>query len=277
MSAAPAHIAWLKDTGKRAKTPDGHEVRIVQLKHLEEPAILSGWARHFREQYYLDEALDAARDGTGLTRKDFLLKHAFPHWHDAPGPSIRAGDFAEILVADYFEYVLNYRVPRTRYRAKAMPNESTKGTDFLAFRLSADTDLEGEKYSPDDVLMCVEVKAQFSGPKTKDRLQDAINDSAKDELRRAYTLNAMKQRLRLDNSDVEAAMVRRFQSPVDHPFKNKYAAAAAYCESLYDEPAAVSVCVTDHPDPQNLFLLVVKGSQMMTLVHRLYEVAADEA
>lgn len=277
MPVVPAHIAWLQDTGRRAKTPDGREVHILEVRHLEEPLILSAWAKHFREHYYLDDALDEARDGTGLSRKEFLLHYAFPHFHNAPGPSIRAGDFAEILVADYFEYVLEWRVPRTRYRAKVIPNESTKGTDFLAFQISPATDLASEKYSTDDVLLSVEVKAQFSGSSTKARLQDAVNDSPKDTLRRAYTLNAMKQRLRLEMNQDGAALVRRFQNPVDHPFKNQYTAAAVYCESLYDETVAVNVSVAAHPDQQNLNLLVLKGDQMMALVHRLYEVAADEA
>jgi hypothetical protein len=277
MSAVPAHIAWLKDSGNRLTTPDGRQLAVLELKHLEDDEVLTAWAKHFRQHYYLDEALDEARDGTGLSRKDFLLQFAFPDNKKAPGPSIRSGDFAEILVADYFEYVLNWRVPRTRYRAKAIPNESVKGSDFLAFGLSAATDIKNEKYSPDDVLMCVEVKAQFSGLTTKSRLQDAINDSAKDHLRRAYTLNAMKQRLRLDNDHDGAAMVRRFQNPPDHPYKNQYTATAVYCDTAYDGTVAANVSVVNHPDHQNLHLLVIKGQQMMALVHRLYEVAADEA
>jgi hypothetical protein len=35
--------------------------------------------------------------------------------------------------------------------------------------------------------------------------------------------------------------------------------------------------VADHPDNQSLSLLVIKGEQMMALVHYLYEVAANEA
>jgi Cap4 SAVED domain len=277
MSAAPSHIAWLRDTGKRLTTPEGRSVAVLEIKHLEDAAVLSAWAKHFRQHYYLDEVLDEARDGTGLSRRDFLLQLAFPDKTNAPGPSIRAGDFAEILVADYFEYVLNWRVPRTRYRAKAIPNESVKGTDFLAFHISDTTDVHNEKYSSDDVLMSVEVKAQFSGSTPKARLQDAIDDSAKDRLRRAYTLNAMKQRLRMDKDYEGAALVRRFQSEADHPFKSQYAATAVYCETVYDENVAANVAVANHPENQNLFLIVLKGNQMMALVHHLYEVAANEA
>jgi hypothetical protein len=35
--------------------------------------------------------------------------------------------------------------------------------------------------------------------------------------------------------------------------------------------------VVDHPDNQSLSLFVLKGEQMMALVHHLYEVAANEA
>jgi len=113
MSAAPTHIAWLQDTGKRLPTPDGRQVAVLEIKHLEDTAVLSAWAKHFRQHYFLDEVLDEAHDGTGLSRKDFLLQLVFPDKRNAPGPSVRAGDFAEILVADYFEHVLNWRVPRT--------------------------------------------------------------------------------------------------------------------------------------------------------------------
>jgi hypothetical protein len=232
MSTVPSHIAWLYDTGQRVATSEGRQVVVLGIKHLEDPAVLSAWAKHFREHYHLDGALDEARDGTGLSRKDYLQQLVFPHKSNAPGPSIRAGDFAEILIADYFEYALHWRVPRTRYRAKAVPNESVKGTDFLAFGITPATDLQAQKYSANDVLMSVEVKAQFTGAAAKPRLQDAIDDSAKDRLRRAFTLNAMKQRLRSDQDTDGVALVRRFQSEADHPFKSQYTATAVYCESV---------------------------------------------
>src|SRR5438067_315264 len=138
---SPPHIAWLKDSDKTLTTTGGQEVRVLEFKHTEDVTILSAWAKHFREHYCLDKVLDEAREGTGLSRKEYLEQLVFPGKDLAPGPSTRVGDFAEILVADYFEYVQEWRVPRTRYRLKAIPNESTKGTDILAFRLTKKTDL----------------------------------------------------------------------------------------------------------------------------------------
>ena len=209
---SPPHITWLKDTGKTLTTTAGQEIRVVEFKHTKDATILSSWAKHFREHYCLDKVLDEARKGTGLSRKEYLEQLVFPGKDGAPGPSTRVGDFAEILVADYFEYVQEWRVPRTRYRLKAIPNESTKGTDILAFRLMKKTDLDKKVYSPQDVLMSVEVKAQFSGDKVTPRLQDAVHDSAKDQFRKALSLNAMKRRLQADADLTNVKLVERFQN-----------------------------------------------------------------
>jgi len=208
MSTVPSHIGLLYDTGQRVTTPEGRQVVVLGLKHLEDGAVLSAWAKHFREHYQLDAALDEARDGTGLSRKDYLGQLVFPDKTSAPGPSIRAGDFAEILVADYFEYTLHWRVPRTRYRAKAVPNESVKGSDFLAFGITTGTDLHGQRYSADDVLMSVEVKAQFSGASAKPRLQNAVDDSAKDRLRRAYLSLPLPAQVRVQFEDLPILATR---------------------------------------------------------------------
>lgn len=213
---APAHIKWLKDRGKKLKTTAGREIQVLEFEHTDDATVISAWARYFREHYCLDKVLDEARQGTGLSRKQYLEQFVFPN-HCPPGPSTRAGDFAEILVADYFEYLQGWTVPRTRYRLKPIPNESTKGTDILAFLLTKKTDLDKKVYSPGDVLMSIEVKAQFSGGKAKKRLQHAVNDSAKDQFRKALSLNAMKMRLRADGDSANVRVIVRFQNLADHP------------------------------------------------------------
>tara|TARA_R110002167_G_scaffold293826_1_gene498480 strand:- start:174 stop:473 length:300 start_codon:yes stop_codon:yes gene_type:complete len=84
----------------------------------------------------------------------------------ALGPSIRAGDFGEVLVADFLEYLFGYWVPRTRYSDKTIRNESTKGS-HIGFHIVKDG-----KASSKDRLEIFEAKAQFSGKKAKARLQD---------------------------------------------------------------------------------------------------------
>jgi hypothetical protein len=275
--ALPPHISWFKETGQTLSTITGEKVQVLEFAHASDPNILKAWAKHFREHYCLDAVLDEAREGTGLSRKEYLEQLVFPDKIAAPGPSIRAGDFAEILIADYFQYVQGWSVPRTRYRMKAIANESAKGTDILAFRLTAKTDLKKNVYSPQDILLSIEVKAQFSGKKASPRLQDAIDDSGKDQFRRAISLNAIKRRLWADADGANAKLVERFQNLADRPYQIRYTAAAFHCLSNFSDSAVTEAKTDGHPDKKRLSLLLVKGAAMMQLVNRLYEVAANEA
>ena len=275
--ASPPHTSWFKDTGQTLTTAAGDKVQVLEFAHTSDPNILKAWAKHFREHYCLDTVLDEAREGTGLSRREYLEQLVFPDKVAAPGPSIRAGDFAEILIADYFQYMQGWRVPRTRYRMKVIANESAKGTDILAFRLTAKTDLKENVYSPQDILLSIEVKAQFSGKKAAPRLQDAIDDSGKDQFRRAISLNAMKRRLQADADEANAKLIERFQNLADRPYQIRYTADAFHCLSNYSDSAVTEANTDGHPEKKRLSLLLVKGNAMMQLVNRLYEVAANEA
>jgi hypothetical protein len=185
--SAPPHLQWLVNTGKPLKTADGRIVQVMELQHKNDGSILSAWAKHFRNQYCRDDQIDALRRGTPYSRAEYLTQIKFPDATEAPGPSIRAGDFAEVLVADYLEFTLHFWLPRTRYDHKAVRNESTKGTDIIGFKFVTDG-----KVDPQDALALFETKAQLTGNRPTKRLQVAVDDSAKDEMRRAESLNAIK-------------------------------------------------------------------------------------
>lgn len=128
------HLSWLVDMQKSFQTLDGKDVKIFELKHKKNEKILSAWARHLRNHYCRDDEIDDLRCGFVLSRCEYLKQIKFPDGKAKPGPSIRAGDFGEILVADYVEYILNYVVPRTRYLDKDIRNESKKGIDVIGFK-----------------------------------------------------------------------------------------------------------------------------------------------
>ena len=167
------HTEWLLDTGKTILTEEGIQVKVFEYQHQNDDDILSSWARHFRNHYCLDTEIDDYREGYGCTREEFLKLIKFPDRKKVPGPSIRSGDFGELLVADYLEYLCGYVVPRTRYGDKNIRNESTKGSDIIGFKI-----LSGDEWSENDELAIFEAKAQFSGDKPNPRLQDAVDDSA---------------------------------------------------------------------------------------------------
>lgn len=270
----PAHVDCL-EPDENIITGEGREVSHLRLHVLDDSGLMSSWAKYFREHYCLDEELDALRDGTGLSREEYLLQLVFPDRSDPPGPSIRAGDFAEILVSDYLEYVRGFWVPRQKYAEKAVRNESVKGVDILGFHLVEPDPTNG---NPQDVLIAFEVKAKLSGREYDDTLQDAIDHSKKDYYRRALTLNATKRRLRVLGNIQESLVVQRFQNPSDHPYSYQSGAAAVLNETVFDiEGIAQSTNTSGHPNEEKLELLVIRGNELMSLVHALYARAADEA
>lgn len=265
------HINWLIDTGERLTTVDGKTVEVWEFCHEEDDDVLSAWAKHFRNHYCLDDEIDFYRQGLNCSRSEYLKNIKFPDRTVRPGPSIRAGDFGEILVADYLEYVLQFWVPRTRYGNKTTRNESTKGSDIIGFKLI------GEEDSPEDTLAILESKTQFSGTRPKPRLQDAVNGSAKDQVRKAESLNAVKQRLYEKGFREDSTRVDRFQNPADRPHREISGAVALFETRVFDRNRISETTTGAHPNSENLFLLVIHGEQFMNLVHDLYRRAADEA
>jgi hypothetical protein len=265
------HINWLIDTGERLTTVDGKTVEVWEFCHEEDDDVLSAWAKHFRNHYCLDDEIDFYRQGYSYSRSEYLNNIKFPDRSNGWGPRVRAGDFGEILVADYLQYVLQFWVPRTRYGDKATRNESTKGCDIIGFKVI------GEEDSPEDTLAIFESKVQFSGTQPTPRLQDAVNGSAKDEVKKGEALNAIKQRLSDKGFRKDAKRVDRFQNSADRPHNEISGAVALFETSVFDRHDISETTTDAHPNSENLILLVIHGEQFMNLVHNLYRRAADEA
>ena len=269
----PSHLGSLTKCAKPLATSDGRTIDVWELIVPASAGYLSAWASNFREHYCSDAEIDTLRAGTGLSRTKYLTELVFPDKTVAPGPGIRAGDFAELLVADYVEHLLGYWVPRGKYAEKSNRNESVKGVDILGFRLTAPS-----APANTDTLLAFEVKAQLSGGKYSGRLQTAIDDSSKDYLRRAMTLNATKRRLIQAGEHARALVVQRFQNLADHPYVYRSGAAAVLSDEAYNEASLQKATkVSGHQNVGNLELIVIRGKDLMKLVHALYERAAHEA
>ena len=276
------HLDWLIDTKQRLLTADGKTVEVWELRHAKDNAVLAAWAKHFRNHYCSDGDIDFLRGSR--SRKDYLEQIKFPSASSQLGPAVRAGDFGEILVADFLQWILGYSVPRVRWNSKIVRDESSKGSDVIGFQFEKAPD-----YSPNDALAIFESKTKFSAGSKTNRLQDAINDSAKDHIRIDESLNYVKQRLFEKGQKDEATKVERFQNPVDNPYREVYGAAALFSEDQFQATeVAAANChqipasrdgskFKPHPNLDQLVLVVIKGADMMTLAHELYRTAADEA
>ncbi|WP_155628296.1 Hachiman antiphage defense system protein HamA [Burkholderia multivorans] len=266
----PDHMNWFH-VRPDVTTGEGKVVTIVEFVHQPDATVLSAWARHFREHYCLDDEIDILRSGTDLSRAEFLKQLTFPSANVPPGPSVRSGDFAEILVSDFLEYSLGHWVPRWRFLGKDSPNESVKGTDIIGLKRSENGNAN------EDTLTTFEVKAQLSASRPASRLQVAVDDAAKDKVRQAYTLLAMKKKAHALGDVDKVQLVERFQNKPDRPFIEQTGAAAVLNNVAYDEAQIILTSTANHPDDAVLLLLVIRGQDMMTLAHSLYERAANEA
>ncbi|SHN63841.1 Hachiman antiphage defense system protein HamA [Desulfovibrio litoralis] len=279
------HLKWLTDTGTHITTADGKTAAVWEFNYQTDEVTLSAWAKHFRNHYCPDTDIDDLKPSK-QSRKDYLTDMKFPNKTSTLGPAIRAGDFGEILVADYLEYVLKFWVPRVRWNSKVVRDESTKGSDVIGFKFHQSSRNPSHK----DILFIFEAKTKFS-KSSENRLQEAINHSAKDYLRIGESLNFIKQKYVNNGDNAEAKGIGRFQNPTDIPYKQTFGAAALISDECYDvselsmancskipqSKKAKNTFYAPHPYKDDLVLLIIKGPDMMDLVHKLYRRAADEA
>lgn len=271
MATVDQFVNYLIKIDSTITTSDGKSVDVFEFNHEDDEDVLKAWAKHFRNHYCMDSQIDVLRDGTGLSKRDFLIQRKFPDEHSKLGPGIRSGDFAEILIADYFQFILEFWVPRTRYIDKTVRDESKKGTDIIGFKLVE------ENESPRDVLIAIESKAKFSEGKCIDRLQDAINHSSKDHFRLAESLVGIKQRLLDEGRLDEVQKISRFQNQTDKPYIYQSGAVAFVLRNAYRDEMVTTSTAENHTNKDNIVMIVIKGDDMMQLVNRLYKCAADEA
>lgn len=134
----PQYLDWLIQE-KPVTTCEGKQIVIYEIVIQNDESVLNSWAKHLREHYCADSEMDVLRAGYGFKRDEYLAKIKFPDANINPGPSVRSGDFTEILIADYVQYVLDYIVPRTRYDRKVNRNSSTMGSDLIGYKCGKKT------------------------------------------------------------------------------------------------------------------------------------------
>lgn len=245
-------------------TKNRNRINVFELNSDIDEISLDEWANSFRQNYCTDAILEQLIDGTGMTKEEYLLSQKFPDKANGFGPATRSGDFGELLVSDYLEYILGYTVPRERYKNKFNRSSSTQGTDVIAYKIS------GKPNDPHDELVTFEVKTQASGKAPQNRLQNAIDDSFKDPIRRGETLSALKQLYIEKGQYDKKQQILRFQNKPDRPYVDRYGAAAVHDSATFSETLLKSVDLKG----ETRWLIVIKRENLMKLVHNLYERAS---
>lgn len=264
------YVDWYVDEGN-LWTGDRKEIAVMNLNSQDDDKILNEWADHFRNNYRTIDDLDFERDGTKKSREEFLIESVFPDASKGFGPATRVGDFCELMIADYLEFIRDYYVPRTRYCRKINRNSSPQGSDVIGLKMSSPG-----KPSHKDKVFVIEVKGTANPKAVKQgyqRLQDAINDSNADVERYAESLNAMKMRLWDAGNKKEAKIVARFQNITDRPYIIKYGASAVLTNSKFVAKDMSKVSTKGHR-ADDLELIIVHHKNLKELINELYRRAA---
>ncbi|MGO1372420.1 MAG: Hachiman antiphage defense system protein HamA [Senegalia sp. (in: firmicutes)] len=260
------HNNWMEELENELCTQDGKQINLLELLHEDDDNILNSWAEHIRSHYCSLEEIDDARVPMGFTRQKYLKEIKIPD-----KPMIKSGEFAEILIADFLQFRLSYKIPRTRYDNKISKNDSPKGSDVIGFKI-----INKEKISNKDELIICEVKAALSSKKST-TLEEAIKDSSKDfTIRKAESLHAIRQRLKEKGKEEEVSLVERFQNKVDRPYKEISGSAVVHSNHTWKDEVITDVTAEYHPNTE-IMIVAIKGEKLMDLVHELYRRVCDEA
>ena len=256
---------------KTITSSNGDKVQMYKLNNevLDEDS-LNNWASGLRNNYVEENLLDSLVSGTGLTKKEFLEKNIFPDYQSKQGAATMSGEFGEILVYDYINFVLEYYITRTRYLEKVNPNMPISGSDVIGYKVD-----NINKPSESDQLIVAEVKTCSSKSGNKNALcfntvKKAIEDSIKDRVRIAESLNAEKRRLLNRFRSEEAKIVERFQNKTDNPFKLDFFAVAILDNELYSEQVILDLVNSQHEIINFTKILIIYSKELKCFLRDLY-------
>ncbi|WP_311444249.1 Hachiman antiphage defense system protein HamA [Fannyhessea vaginae] len=257
-------------------TSSGKEIQVYKLnsESLDDNS-LNNWALGLRDNYVEQIHLKSLVKGTGLTQKEYLEKNVFPNHQDKIGASTMSGEFGEILVYDYINFVLKYYITRTRYLEKINPNMPVPGSDVIGYKVK-----NANKPCKSDHLIVAEVKTRSSkvGNKTslcEKTVTNAIEHSIKDRVRIGESLNAEKRRLLNRLRYDEAKIVERFQNKTDNPFTLDFFAVAVLDNELYSEEMILDAVNSQHENLKSTNVLIIHSKELKLFLRGLYRRACS--
>ena len=250
-------------------TDEGKEIEVFNLDIQDEPEIFEEWAKQFRRNYCSDDELKEMIVKMHISSREYLKNFKLPSDRRI-GLSTMSGDFGEILVSDYLQYIEEYTVPRTRYDNKVNKDTSTQGSDVLGYK-------KDSLNAANDEVVVIEVKSSSSNSsssKAKSKLQEAVDHSDKDFERLSSSIVASYLRLKKSNIE-QANVVERFLNKTDNPFNVIYGAVAVHSNQSYDVDVIKTVASKKHRDYQKLRLLVIHSDELMKFIRELYLKASE--
>lgn len=256
----PLFTAWLE--AEQCTFRDGTKVYCWCLDWTCSDCVLDKWALHLRRHYISDNILEHRVMARQTTSDQYLPLRVVPDI-----PSIRSGDFAEILISDVLQYLYGLAVPRYKQCNRKDKNASEHGSDVIAYQLK-----NVNSTSTSDKLFVFEVKSNAS--KTGDAefiktVKKATKDSKKDPNRVPMTLQYMIDEATDVNDQATQKNLQRFTDMGGSPYQKIFGSAVA---TSHVKPIDALSCKAPNDVGLSAFspLIVVHASRLMDLVNSLY-------
>lgn len=263
LATQPYFVSWLKE--ERCFLKDGTSVSCWCLEWESDDTALDAWALHMRRHYIGDKKLKFICEQRREKPETYLPRVVIPEEKDPR--HVRNGDFAEILISDVLEYLLQYAVPRYKQCGRKDKNTSEHGTDVIAYQIN-----EPRGKTNTDRLLAVEVKSDASGTTEKQflqRVKKATDDSKKDPNRVPMTLDYMiDQAINAEDFRIRDELIR-FTDKGGLTFETVYGSAVI---TSYGTPNYV--LSGKSPSEMNLrkdeLLIIVHAQKFTELINSLY-------
>lgn len=262
----PRHIDWfIKENDTYIK--DNIPITTFRLDYKINDEILNEFAKYIRRHYESDEQLANSVAELNTSVEEYLKKLIIPQRSEPFGPTARSNDFTEILIADLFEYVMDFNVPRCKQNNRSGKNSSEHGTDIIAYKFHINSTVPSEL----DNLLAIEVKAGLTSDDFTPVL-NSISDSNKfDSLRHSHTLNYYRKKLESMGCNIQAFEVSRFQKKSEKDYKIEYVAASVISKDYIPEGFILELNGNDIEIKDDNRIFLIHGSRLMDLVHDIYD------
>ena len=258
----PKYINWIiKEDGVLFK--DGIPLSCYKIEYdITNEDVLNEWAEHIRKHYILDKDLESSIKTLHQTKKEHLENYIIPQKNHSMGPQTISGEFAEILIYDFIEHILDYFSLRGRHWGKSTPEQSVTGSDVLGIKMN-------DEPSENDELIIVEVKAKLSSCDYS-VLENAKKDSDKDSFRHSLSLNYLRLKYESKGYNDLAKKVARFQEPTSHKYKTIYGASGITSIENLKDNRINEINGKDLNIQINNMIFFLHGKDLMNLAYDLY-------
>ena len=260
---APQYLSNIKFV-KDISDSNGNIVHCYYLTNSFDEKTLQEWAHRIRCEYVSDKTIERLTSD-GIDVDDFL-NNRIPKSDNNRGCVIISGDFSELLMTDFREFILKESAFRGKLQSKPTPNSPIQGCDILTYRI------DGTDASKDQLII-TEAKSLISSTNYEVILK-AASDSEKDSTRIGETLAFLLDFFSNRGNEDDYKKILRFTKKGESTFVEEFEASGLTVCCCLEESNITNVLKQIKTTQKNIYF--VYGKDLKNLAYDLYRRALND-